>query len=130
MAILRWSAARRSQARGPECCSVHAVCRYADPVHPTSPEVSTVVGIPTPDAWRKPTTLTIRDQRGSISSPLADLPADFTAGEVTWPGIGRRYAIVGVDVHVGSARVHRINQIAERMPGQRANQVIGRNRAL
>ncbi len=59
-----------------------------------------------------------------------DLTADLTSREFAEPPINGRHAIIGVDVDVGVACLHRRDERAERLPGQRAYQVRRRDRAI
>src|SRR5262249_9728335 len=64
------------------------------------------------------------------SDPLGKLAANFAAGEITWTGVDGRYAIVCVNVDVRAAVLDRRYQIAQRVAGERADQIGGRNCTL
>ena len=49
------------------------------------------------------------------------LTTNFAAGEVAWPGVGRRNSVVGVDVHVSVAAANLPQRVGERHDATRAD---------
>src|SRR6266508_847103 len=69
--------------------------------------------------------------RGLIVVVLgADLPADLAAGEIARPGVGWSYTIVRMDVDIGVPSPYRVHQLAERMSGERPDQIRSGERAF
>jgi hypothetical protein len=61
---------------------------------------------------------------------LLNLPADLTAREIAGAGVGGGDAIIGVNIDVGPAAGHGVEQVAQRVPRQRADQIGGGNGPL
>src|SRR4029079_5749708 len=61
---------------------------------------------------------------------LADIGADLSGGGVTGAGVDTVDARVGVEVDVGAAGAHRVDEIRERVSRERPDEACGRDRAL